>query len=230
MGSLRGCASCTARSATKPNAAQPAGRRKTRAVGQALETDTAAAVARAMNDVRKPSWRSRPGPPWQRAIPPVRRLLARLLAIEGSEARARQVIQIGLALDAEKVSDGSVSVQRGHHPEKGPGYWATRVKPGVAGTEGDFVFARLMHARKTITALAALIAFAWRHTTTIAALAGLAGVLAAPTRAKFVSYYDLDLAKTCKRAAVHPAQVVGDLHQRHGDGAQLARELDGRIL
>src|ERR1039457_5715457 len=33
-----------------------------------------------------------------------------------------------------------------------------------------------------------------------------------------------------RRAAVHPAQIIGDLHHTHGHDLELARELDGRIL
>lgn len=39
-----------------------------------------------------------------------------------------------------------------------------------------------------------------------------------------------DLCKTCKRAAVHPTQIVGDLHDADGEGAELSAEFDGGVL
>jgi hypothetical protein len=39
-----------------------------------------------------------------------------------------------------------------------------------------------------------------------------------------------DLAEPRQRTAVHPAQVVRDLHQRHGQRAQVAGQLDRRVL
>jgi len=39
-----------------------------------------------------------------------------------------------------------------------------------------------------------------------------------------------DLADAGERAGVHPAQVVGDLHQRAREGVELAGEFDAGVL
>src|ERR1700678_1964439 len=36
--------------------------------------------------------------------------------------------------------------------------------------------------------------------------------------------------QTCQRTAIHPAQIIGDLHQADAQHLELARELHGRIL
>ncbi|MNF54407.1 hypothetical protein D3C84_358350 [compost metagenome] len=42
--------------------------------------------------------------------------------------------------------------------------------------------------------------------------------------------FQFDLAKAGQRAGVHPAQVVGDFHQRHGSRLQLPGDRDGGVL
>jgi hypothetical protein len=47
---------------------------------------------------------------------------------------------VGISLDAENISDGSLSLFRGIHPQQGPAYWVTRAKPGDNGTTYETSF------------------------------------------------------------------------------------------